>query len=74
MRGVQATNYIVQIHKQPETSQCFKGTTVYILLLMFEVVMIMLLLLLFQEEPIPNPRKLLSDVVVSLDVIKNCKY
>lgn len=74
MRGIQATNYIVQIHMQPKTSQCFKGTTVYILCLVFVVVMIMLLLLSFQEELVPSPGKLLSEGVVSLDIIKKCKY
>lgn len=74
MRGVQATNYIVQIQMQPKTSQCFKGAAVYILCLVFVVVMIMLLLLSFQEELIPSPRKLLSEAVVSLDVIKKCKF
>lgn len=71
MRGVQAANYIVQIHKQPKTSQCFKGITVYILLLVFVVVMITLLLLSFQEELVPSPGKLFSRAGVSLDVTKN---
>lgn len=74
MWGIQATNYIVQIHEQPETSQCFKGAAVYFLLLLFVVVMMVLLLLSFQEELIPSPRKLWSEAVVSLDAIKKCKY
>lgn len=63
MRGIQASNYMVQLHRQTKTSYCFKESIVYILHLVFVVIMIMLLLLSFQEGLVQSPRELLNEAV-----------